>query len=66
LSAAEIAAAAGISRVTARRYLDELVRSGRVELTLQYGAPGRPEHRYRLDSQGARPSQPTRSSGSID
>jgi two-component system CitB family response regulator len=53
LSATEIATAAGISRVTARRYLDELARSGRVELTLQYGAPGRPEHRYRLVSQGA-------------
>jgi response regulator of citrate/malate metabolism len=48
LSATEIAQSAGVSRVTARRYLDELVRSGRVELTLRYGGPGRPEHRYRL------------------
>ncbi len=47
LSATEIAAAAGISRVTARRYLDHLVRSGAVELTLRYGSAGRPEHRYR-------------------
>ena len=54
LNALEIARAAGVSRVTARRYLDQLARTGRVELTLQYGAPGRPEHRYRLLEAGAR------------
>lgn len=48
LPSAEVGRAAGVSRVTARRYLDQLVRVGRVERTLQYGAPGRPEHRYRL------------------
>ena len=48
LSAQEVAASAGLSRVTARRYLDHLVGTGLVELTLQYGAPGRPEHRYRI------------------
>lgn len=46
LGAAEVAAAAGLSRVTARRYLEHLVSEGRVELELKYGA-GRPEHRYR-------------------
>lgn len=66
LSATEIAEAAGVSRVTARRYLDELVRSGRVELTLQYGAPGRPEHHYRLVGQGVPASHPSGSSGSTD
>ena len=53
LSATEIAETAGVSRVTARRYLDELTRTGRVELTLRYGAPGRLEHRYRLGNPGA-------------
>ncbi|OGO52955.1 MAG: two-component system response regulator [Chloroflexi bacterium RBG_16_70_13] len=47
-SAVEVAAVAGLSRVTARRYLDHLAAIGLVELTLQYGAPGRPEHRYAL------------------
>lgn len=48
LNAAEVAQAAGVSRVTARRYLEELARTNRVEITLRYGGPGRPEHRYRL------------------
>lgn len=47
-SAADVAQVAGISRVTARRYLEHLVEIGRVDLSLAYGAPGRPEHRYRL------------------
>jgi response regulator of citrate/malate metabolism len=55
-SAAEIAARTGLSRVTARRYLDHLVRSGTVELTMRYGSAGRPEHRYRwLASEAIRP-----------
>ena len=48
LPATAIAEAAGVSRVTARRYLDHLCRLGTAELTLRYGGPGRPEHRYRL------------------
>lgn len=48
--AAEVARIAGLSRVTARRYLDHLARAGLVELRLQYGSPGRPEHRYRIAS----------------
>jgi response regulator of citrate/malate metabolism len=51
LPAAEVARVAGLSRVTARRYLDHLARAGLVELTLQYGSPGRPEHRYRIASE---------------
>lgn len=46
LGAAEVAHAAGLSRVTARRYLEHLVESRSVELELKYGG-GRPEHRYR-------------------
>ena len=48
LAAATVGSATGVSRVTARRYLDHLCRIGRAELTLRYGGPGRPEHRYRL------------------
>ncbi len=48
LSAAAVAEQAGVSRVTARRYLDHLCQLGRAELSMRYGAPGRPVHRYRL------------------
>ena len=47
VSAAEVAKQAGISRGTARRYLEHLASSGLVELDLRYGTTGRPEHRYR-------------------
>jgi response regulator of citrate/malate metabolism len=47
VSASEIATRTGLSRVTARRYVDHLAHSGAVELTMQYGGAGRPEHRYR-------------------
>jgi response regulator of citrate/malate metabolism len=46
VSAAECADAVGISRVSARRYLEHYLRTGALELRLQYGA-GRPERRYR-------------------
>ncbi len=48
LAAATVAESAGLSRVTARRYLDHLCRIGRAEVAMRYGGPGRPEHRYRL------------------
>lgn len=47
LSAAEVAARTGTSRVTARRYLEHLAQTGRVTRTPRYGAPGRPEVEYR-------------------
>lgn len=47
LSAEEVAERTGVSRVTSRRYLDRLARSGLVEVTMRYGKTGRPEHRYR-------------------
>ena len=46
LSAAEAAATLGISRVSARRYLEHLADTGRVEVALRYGEVGRPERRY--------------------
>jgi response regulator of citrate/malate metabolism len=46
LTAVEVAEATGVSRATAQRYLADLARDGRVELSLRYGSTGRPEHRY--------------------
>jgi response regulator of citrate/malate metabolism len=46
VSAAEVARRSGVSRGTARRYLEFLADSGTLELTLRYGAAGRPEHLY--------------------
>jgi response regulator of citrate/malate metabolism len=46
VSAVEVAAAVGISRATAQRYLRYLADHGVLRLQLRYGATGRPEHRY--------------------
>lgn len=46
VSATECADLVGISRVSARRYLEHYLGTGALELRLQYGA-GRPERRYR-------------------
>ncbi|EAX48323.1 response regulator receiver and unknown domain protein [Thermosinus carboxydivorans Nor1] len=48
LSAEEIAAGVGISRVTARRYLEYFVDLGRVQRTMEYLTVGRPVHRFKL------------------
>jgi response regulator of citrate/malate metabolism len=47
IPAVEVAEEAGLSRVTARRYLEHLVQDQQAELELRYGGSGRPEHRYR-------------------
>jgi response regulator of citrate/malate metabolism len=47
VSAAECADLVGISRVSARRYLEHYLSTGALELRLQYGV-GRPERRYRV------------------
>ncbi len=47
-SAAEIAESLGMSRVSARRYLEHLVARGAAEVSPRYGNAGRPEHRYRV------------------
>ncbi len=47
VTAIEVSERAGVSRGTARRYLDYLASLGSVELSLRYGAAGRPEHLYR-------------------
>ncbi|MFI0775266.1 response regulator [Streptomyces sp. NPDC021212] len=47
VSAAATAEAVGISRITARRYLEHLVEAGRAVRTPHYGQIGRPELVYR-------------------
>ncbi|MFL4473326.1 response regulator [Paeniglutamicibacter sp. MACA_103] len=51
LSASEVSECCGISRVSARRYLEMMAGRGLSELRPKYGAPGRPEHRYRWTGQ---------------
>ncbi|MEV0724550.1 response regulator [Micromonospora purpureochromogenes] len=47
LSATEVSQRTGISRVTARRYLEYLVTIDRAVRSPRYGTPGRPEVEYR-------------------
>lgn len=47
VSATEVMDALGMSRVTARRYLEYLADAGTVSRTARYGTPGRPENEYR-------------------
>ena len=46
LTASDVAGRCGLSRVTARRYLEHLAVEGAVELSMRYGGTGRPEHLY--------------------
>ncbi|AOW85748.1 transcriptional regulatory protein [Streptomyces olivaceus] len=48
LSASECAALTGVSRVSARRYLEYFHTVGAADVSLRYGAAGRPERRYRF------------------
>ena len=48
LSATECAERVGISRVSARRYLEYLDQTGVAQVRLKYGKTGRPERLYRL------------------
>jgi two-component system response regulator DctR len=48
VSAEEVAEGVGIARVTARRYLEYLEKTGQVILDVQYGGVGRPVNRYQL------------------
>jgi response regulator of citrate/malate metabolism len=50
LSASECAERTGLSRVSARRYLEHFAASGLLEVRLRYGVAGRPERRYALRS----------------
>ncbi|MGW2486774.1 response regulator [Streptomyces sp. NPDC001606] len=52
LTATALAEAVGISRITARRYLEHLVDTSRAARSPQYGQVGRPELVYRWMPQG--------------
>ena len=52
LSAAEVGERLGISRVTARRYLEHLERIRRVRRSARHGGRGRPEQEYRWAGRG--------------
>lgn len=47
-SAQSLAEQVGISRVSARRYLEHFAQQGVAQVSLRYGSPGRPERLYRL------------------
>ena len=46
LSASECAEQTGLSRVSARRYLEHFIETGQAEVRLRYGVAGRPQRRY--------------------
>jgi response regulator of citrate/malate metabolism len=48
MSAQEVGERAGLSRVSARRYLEHLVSVGKAEVQPRYGMANRPAHGYRL------------------
>ncbi|MFV0137431.1 response regulator [Streptomyces sp. HMX87] len=56
LSASECAALTGVSRVSARRYLEYFHTVGSAEVSLRYGVAGRPERRYRHRDPAAGPT----------
>ena len=47
-TAQEVADALGVSRITARRYLELLEKEKVLEVELQYGKVGRPKNKYRF------------------
>ena len=57
-SASDLAAATGVSRVTARRYLEHLVANGAAEQSLRYARAGRPEVLYAARGQAGEPPAP--------
>ncbi|GKV69223.1 transcriptional regulatory protein [Sporosarcina sp. NCCP-2716] len=46
MNASDVGTAAGVSRSTARRYLEHLTAAGQVKAQLNYGDVGRPERKY--------------------
>jgi len=45
--------AIGVSRTTARKYLEYLISEGLLTIHLDYGTKGRPERKYLLDNKAA-------------
>ncbi len=54
MSASEVAAAIGVSRATAQRYLAGLATSDEVRVGLRYGSTGRPEQEFAAKTQGSK------------
>ncbi|GAA2547174.1 response regulator [Pseudonocardia hydrocarbonoxydans] len=52
-TAVEVADLVGVSRVTARRYLEHLADTGLTERALRYGTTGRPQVEYRWRPRGS-------------
>jgi response regulator of citrate/malate metabolism len=50
MSASDCADQVGLSRVSARRYLEHFVKVGQAEVRLKYGTAGRPQRLYRSKS----------------
>ena len=50
LSATECSARTGLARVSARRYLEQLVAAQQADVRQRYGTAGRPERRFKLRS----------------
>ncbi|MGW8192873.1 MAG: response regulator [Desulforhopalus sp.] len=50
VSASEMGNIIGVSRTTARKYLEYLISEGILTIHLDYGTKGRPERKYRLDN----------------
>ena len=46
-TAEEVAEKIGIARVTVRKYLDYMEKNGKIEMLIEYGKVGRPQHKYR-------------------
>ena len=55
LSATECSERTGLARVSARRYLEQLVTAGEADVRQKYGTAGRPERRFTL--RGRRPAR---------
>jgi response regulator of citrate/malate metabolism len=54
LSASECSEATGLARVSARRYLEQLVTQQQADVRQRYGTAGRPERRFTLRAAGSR------------
>lgn len=50
-SASEMGKKVGVSRTTARKYLEYLISTGMLTIHLDYGTKGRPERKYRLGAE---------------
>ncbi|NLJ91004.1 MAG: response regulator [Clostridiales bacterium] len=47
-TAEEISDESGMARVTVRRYLEYMKTEGTIEMDIEYGKVGRPQHKYRI------------------